>query len=196
MSTIKDRENLIEEKLPRLSGFAPRRLRKLTEQPLPRTTVNIECNHKLRTSRAESTHGHKSLEYQLWLEAGKHDPLQPNLPDASYNSNVWRNFRSNYGYHLNTKGRDTTETIAAAYPLAIPKPSKIGQYTYGRFLRETPGLIKDDRFREIAIKRTTMDDSAMEMLKLRTNTRNPPIDKDGMLITGGLHSKSLIMPPA
>lgn len=180
MSTIKEREFLISELAPRRSGFTPRRITKLTEQPLQRTTVNMECNHLLRTSREESTHGHHSIEYQLWKEAGKHDPPFPKQMDSSYNANVWRNFRTNYGYYISTKGRSIGESMAAAYPINIPKPSKIGDYTYGRFLRETPTLIKDNHVKEIAISRTTMDQNAMELLKIKSNCRYPPIDKEGM----------------
>lgn len=180
MSTIKDREFLISEIEPRKSGFTPRRITKLTEQPIPRSMVSIECNHLLRTNREESAHGHESLEFQLWKEAGKHSPPFPNQIDSNYNSNVWRNFRSNYGYYLSTKGRSVAESMAAAYPINIPKPSKIGGYTYGRFLRETPSLVQDDRLREIAISRTTVDKNTMELLKIKSNCRYPPIDREGM----------------
>lgn len=179
MATIKERENLIEDFYPKKSGFTPRRLEKLTQTSLPKTMVNLECNHLLRTSRAESTHGHQSLEFQLWLEAGKHDPPFPKLADASYNSNVWRNFKGNYSFDIGTKGRSTSEAAAAAYPITIPKPSKIGEYTFGRFIKETPGLIKDNRLREVAINRTSVDKRMMEQLAINSYSRYPPIDRDG-----------------
>lgn len=183
MSTLHDRDYLLSEIRPRQSGFTPRRITKLTEEPLPRSMVNIECNHLLRTKREESTHGHQSLEFQLWQEAGKHNPPFPKQMDSSYNSNVWRNFRSNYGYHISAKGRKIAESMASTYPINIPKPSKIGDYTYGRFLRETPTLVPDDRLREIAISRTTMDKNTMELLKIKSNCRYPPIDREGEPLT-------------
>ena len=180
MTTIKEREHLIDEVRPKMSGFTPRRLEKLTRQSLPRTMVNIECNHLLRTSRDESTHGHQSLEYQLWLEAGKHNPPFPKLADENYNSNVWRNFKGNFSFDIGTKGRSTAEATASAYPITIPKPSKIGDYTFSRFLKETPALIKDERMRALAINRTTVDRNMMEQLKIKSHSRYPPMDKEGM----------------
>lgn len=177
--TIQDREFLIPETYPRQSGFTPRRIEKLTRQQLPRSTLNIECSHLLRTSREESTHGLPSLEYQLWQEAGKHEPPFPKQSDNNYNSNVWRNFRTNFGFDLGTKGRTTSEAVAAAYPINVPKPSKVGNYTFSRFVKETPGLIKDNKLREIAINRASMDKKAMELLQIKSSCRYPPIDQDG-----------------
>lgn len=181
MSTIKERENLMDEVRPKMSGFTPRRLEKLTRQPLPRTMVNMECNHLLRTSREESAHGHQSLEFQLWLEAGKHNPPFPQLADENYNANVWRNFKGNFSFDVGTKGRSTAEATAAAYPISVPRPSKIGDYTFSRFLKETPGLIKDQRMRELAINRTTVDRLMMEQLKIKSYSRYPPMDLDGKI---------------
>lgn len=182
-ATIKEREFLIPEKQPKMSGFTPRRIEKMTSQRLPRNLVNIECNHLLRTSREEATHGHQSLEYQLWLEAGKHNPPFPKQPDNNYSANVWRNFRTNFNSDVSTKGRTTSEAVATAYPIMIPKPSKVGSYSYGRFIQETPQLITDEKLKSIAINRTAMDRHSMDLLKLRSECRYPPIDKSGKLET-------------
>lgn len=179
LRTLKDRDSLINEIQPRRSGFTPRRIEKLTKQALPRSMVNIECNHLLRTSREESAHGHQSLEYQLWLEAGRRTPPNPNPPDENYNSNVWRNFKGNFSFYVGSKGRSVAESAAAAYPITIPKPSKIGDYTFTKFIKETPALIKDDDLRAITINRTTVDKNMMEQLKIKSYCRYPPIDRDG-----------------
>lgn len=175
--SLDERELLLKEFQPRKSGFTPRRVERLSHCSPPKSVVNLECNHFLRTSRAESAHGQPSVEYQLWLEAGKHIPPFPKIHDSSYNSNVWRNFKSNF--NRNSIDRPVSEATAMAYPIAIPKPSKVGDYTFGRFLKETPALIKDGRLREIAVSRTEVDSHVMEQLKLRTHNRHPPLDKEG-----------------
>jgi hypothetical protein len=68
---------------------------------------------------------HPTVEYQLWVEAGKHKPPFPTKPDANYNSNVWRNFRRNFGFQTTAEGRKIKDVIATMYPLNIPAPSKV-----------------------------------------------------------------------
>ena len=181
METLQERSTLIAQIEPKKSGFTPRRIEKLTQQSAPKTMINIDCNHFLRTSREDSAHGHRSKEYQLWLEAGKHTPPYPNMPDENYNSNVWRNFKNNFSFQLSGRGRTVNESVAAAYPITIPKPSKIGNYTFGRFIKETPSLIKDDKLRDITVNRTQVDSNMMEQLKIKSYTRYPPIDKEGIV---------------
>ena len=98
--TVAQRENLVPEYVPDLTGFTPRRMQQLATRRPPRSIVNIECNHFLRSSAEESIHGLPPLGYQLWLEAGKHSPPVPERPDSNYNSNVWRNFREEYGIRV------------------------------------------------------------------------------------------------
>ncbi|KAI0235512.1 hypothetical protein LSAT2_013954 [Lamellibrachia satsuma] len=98
--TVAQRENLLPEYVPDLTGFTPRRMQQLATRRPPRSIVNIECNHFLRSSAEESIHGLPPLGYQLWLEAGKHSPPVPERPDSNYNSNVWRNFREEYGIRV------------------------------------------------------------------------------------------------
>ena len=178
--TLQERDNLIAEMQPKKSGFTPRRVERLALQSAPKTMVKIDCNHFLRTSREDSAHGYRSQEYQLWLEAGKHTPPYPHMPDENYNANVWRNFKGNFSIHLSSKGRTVGEATAAAYPITIPKPSKVGDYSFGRFIKETPSLIKDDKLRSITINRTEVDNNMMEQLKIRSYSRYPPIDREGM----------------
>ncbi|XP_067937605.1 testis-expressed protein 52-like [Watersipora subatra] len=177
--TLQERNNLLADIKPSRTGFTPRRIEKLTKQSPPKTMINIDCNHFLRTSREDSATGYRSKEYQLWLEAGKHKPPYPELQDENYNANVWRNFKGNFSFHLSSKGRSVGESAAAAYPITIPKPSKVGDYTFGRFIKETPSLIKDDKLRAITINRTTIDSKTMEQLKIRSYARYPPIDQEG-----------------
>ncbi|KAF6019545.1 TEX52 [Bugula neritina] len=104
------------------------------------------------------------------------------MADSNYNSNVWRNFKKNFSFNLNTAGRSVSESAAIAHPIAIPKPSKVGDYTFNRFIRETPALIKDERVRSIATCRTAVDEHMMEQLKIKSYNRYPPIDVNGNII--------------
>ncbi|CAH1787017.1 unnamed protein product [Owenia fusiformis] len=182
MPTIKERETLMKEDDPNLSGFHTRPAQKLVKKHLPKTMVNIECSHLLRNDREETTHGNSALEYRLWLEAGKHKPPFPNRPDPQYNSNVWRNFRKHYGFKTNTDGQNISEMIGSMYPINIPAPSKVGKYTFGKFLTETPSLIADERSRKLAIKRTNCDVTEFKRLRLRSESRNPPMDQTGNIL--------------
>ena len=178
--TLVERETLINEPRIKRTGFTPRHVERYATKKLPRSTTNIECAHFLRSNTKDSTHGHKSMEYTLWREAGKHHPPFPSRPDKQYNSNVWRNFRKSYGFHMNSDGQKVSEIIASMYPLNIPPPSRVGDYTYAKFLRETP-LIKTERRRQIAINRTAQDIEEFKRLRLRADMRNPPLDESGTI---------------
>lgn len=181
MPTIKERETLINELNPRRTGFTPRPIQKLATQKKPHGMINIECNHFLRTSTDGATHGISPISYRMWQEAGKHEAPFPERPDEQYNSNVWRNFRRSYGFHVSSDGQKISEMIANMYPLNIPAPSKVGEYTYEKFLRETP-LIRDDKMRRLAIERTVRDTDEFKRLRLRSDSRNPPIDPEGKIL--------------
>ena len=177
--SIKEREFLLQDVTCKKSGFTPRPMQKLATKKLPRSMVNIECNHMLRTTREESTHGHPPLALQLWIEAGKHSLPFPERPDSQYNSNVWRNFRQQYGFHTTTEGQEIGEMIASMYPLNIPSPSKQGKYNYPRFLADT-SVVKDSKMKNVLINQTTKDLAEMRRNKIRSEARNPPIDQSGL----------------
>ncbi|KAK2153529.1 hypothetical protein LSH36_294g03060 [Paralvinella palmiformis] len=181
MPTIDERENLLSEVLPKHTGFTPRPIQKLAVKKKPHTMLDVECNHFLQSSRDEATHGIPPLSYRMWLEASKYDPPIPEKPDPQYNSNVWRNFRKQFGFHVNSEGQKVSEMIAAMYPLNIPSPSRVGDYTYEKFLTEI-SLIKDEKLRRMAIRRTGKDVEEFKKLKLRAEVRNPPVDPEGSIL--------------
>lgn len=116
----------------------------------------------------------------MWKEAGKHEPPIPARPDTQYNSNVWRNFRRAYGFYVNSEGQKVSEMIANMYPMNVPAPSQVREYTYSKFLRETP-LIKDEKRRQYAIDKTAKDIMEFKRMRLRSDMRNPPLDKSGKI---------------
>lgn len=178
MPTIEERENLMKPKDIHHPGFHPRPIQKLAVRKPPKTMLNIECNHFLRSTTETFAHGHPIIEHKLWLEAGKHEAPFPQRPDESFNSNVWRNFRRQYGFHNNAEGSKMSDVIAAMYPLNIPAPSKVGENTFEKYIRETR-LFKNDKFKAMAMSRTKSDVEEFRRLRIKSQGRNPPIDEQG-----------------
>lgn len=83
------------------------------------------------------------------------------------------------------------ESVATMYPVVVPTPSNIGEYTYARFLSETP-LIKNAKRRQAIIRQVEQDIEGFRRLKLRTELRDPPLTKSGRCLTvRGRRVKSL-----
>ncbi|KAL3841624.1 hypothetical protein ACJMK2_019738 [Sinanodonta woodiana] len=181
MPTIEERENLMKPISVSQTGFHPRSVQQLAVKRKPTTTLDIECNHFLRTKTDDFAHGHRTLEYQLWLEAGKHEAPFPQRPDESYNSNVWRNFRKQYGFYTTAEGRKISEAIASMYPLNIPAPSKVGDHTFEKYIRETK-LFGSNKFKAMALERTKADVQEFKRLRIKSMARNPPIDESGQIL--------------
>lgn len=181
MPTLEERENLMSDSSPHKSGFTPRPIQKLTTRRRPHTMLDIECRHFLRTPAEGFVSQHPTVEYQLWVEAGKHEPPFPARPDASYNSNVWRNFRRNYGFKTTAEGRKMTDVIAAMYPLNIPPASTVGNHTFEKYIRET-SLFRDETKKALAVKQTRSDLEEFRRLKYKTQARNPPLDQSGNIL--------------
>lgn len=181
MPSLQEREWLKQDPSPHMSGFTPRPIQKLATQRKPHDTVDIECCHFLRNSTKNFVHQHPTVEYQLWQEAGKHKPPFPKRPDPSYNSNVWRNFRRSYGFRTTAEGRKISDVIAAMYPLNIPTPSKVGDHTFEKYIRET-SLFRDEKNKALAIKQVQTDLEEFRKLKYRTEARNPPVDQSGNIL--------------
>ncbi|XP_046337545.2 testis-expressed protein 52-like [Haliotis rufescens] len=181
MPTLQERERLMNTLSPHYSGFTPRPVEQLSRQRKPQSSLDIECHHFLRTKSKHFTHGNPTLEYRLWLEAGKHQPPFPERPDSSYNSNVWRNFRRHYGFDTTAEGRKMSDVIAAMYPLNIPAPSKVGDNTFHKYIMESR-IFEDDKYKMMAIQRTKADVKEFKKLKIKTESRNPPLDEDGNIL--------------
>ncbi|XP_060072482.1 testis-expressed protein 52-like [Ylistrum balloti] len=181
MPTVEEREFLKVPSGVKHSGFTPRPIQKLAERKKPRTMLNIECNHFLRTKTDAFTHGHPMLGYKLWLEAGKHEAPYPSRPDDNYNSNVWRNFRRQYGFSATADGRKISDVIASMYPLNIPPPSQVGDHTFDKFIRES-SLFNNDKMKALAMERTKNDVVEFKRLRVKSDARNPPLDESGQIV--------------
>ncbi|KAK7099059.1 testis-expressed protein 52-like [Littorina saxatilis] len=181
MPTVEERDFLMNDASPHMSGFTPRQAEQLATRRRPNEMLDIECRHFLRSSSDTFTHQHPTVEYRLWLEAGKHKPPFPVRPDPSYNSNVWRNFRRHYGFKTTADGRKMTDVIASMYPLNVPCASNVGHHTFEKYIRET-SLFRDNKHKAMAIKQSKADSEEFRRLKYRTEARNPPLDKSGTIL--------------
>ena len=91
---------------------------------------------RLRTFRGESTIIYPLDSYQTWMDAGHLEPLVPDVPDPKYNANVWRHFCSKESTpHPITKKRSVSALVASMYPLCIPPPSRMGEFSYARYIQ-------------------------------------------------------------
>ena len=61
----------------RETGFTLRPIARQALHRRPKTLLDLECQHVLRTRACETVHGRPPLEYRLWLEAGKLDLKPP-----------------------------------------------------------------------------------------------------------------------
>ncbi|XP_076471281.1 testis-expressed protein 52-like [Babylonia areolata] len=181
MPTLAEREKLMSDASPHMTGFTPRPIEQLSKRRRPQEMLDIECRHFLRGSTEACSHQHPTVEYQLWLEAGKHEAPFPGRPDPNYNSNVWRNFRRNFGFKTSVEGRKISDVIASMYPLNIPTASKVGKHTFEKYIKET-ALFQDDKYKAMAIAQTRSDMNEFRRLKVKTESRNPPIDQTGNIL--------------
>ncbi|XP_005091514.1 testis-expressed protein 52 [Aplysia californica] len=179
--SLEERENLMVPQLPHRSGFTPRPVERLTSRSRPHTMVDIECCHFLRTPSREFTVQQPTVEHRLWVEAGKHDAPFPTRPDTSYNSNIWRNFRKQFGLNFSPEGKKVTDVIAAMYPLNIPAASNVGENTFEKYIKETR-LFQNPKAKNLAIRRTKTDVHEFKQLKCKSDGRHPPINEKGDIL--------------
>lgn len=175
-----ERENLMCDHKPHYTGFTPRSLQYLIHRSRPHSTLNIECCHFLRTSAHDFTSQQPRMEHRLWIEAGKSDIAVPTHPDTNYNSNIWRNFRRSFQINYSTDTGRVTDAVAALYPVNIPPPSQVADYTFDKYLGQTK-LFDNERLKSLAIQRAATETSEFQKLKCRSQARNPPVNEKGQL---------------
>lgn len=216
MPSLEERENLIKSSSPPLSGFTPRPVQRLATRRKPRTMLNVECNHFLRCSSGNSDGsssmlggdfngaggrgrgtaggmgalGGSTVGYKMWLEAGRVQPAQPDRPDPDYDSKMWRNFRKQCGFYTDKDGRQINDMIASLYPMNIPAPSKVGECTYRKFLKETP-VIQTAKFKRLALSRVEREEEEFRKMKLLSDMRYPPLHSTGEIVPPENYKKYL-----
>lgn len=173
------KELLIPEIQPKLSGF---RSRPPISTPTPQVKLSAhrELAHVTRTSLEDRTYKSPSLEYRLWLEAGKQNLKAANKNHPKVSTGLWRNIRNEYGLARAKSSEDeSAEFVASLYPLSVPQPSQLRDNTYAKYLTETPEIIKDDRKRQVVIGKVVTENKRMKELQMKSQMRNPPLDENG-----------------
>lgn len=126
----------------------------------------------------------------MWLEAGKHELPKPDRPNQSFNSAVWRELRQHYDLETNRGEGGISDLIAGMYPINVPASSALGDATYTKFVEETP-LIKDRRQRTAVMRRSVDDYREFERLRIRSEMRNPPLNKNGLILPPESYPRNL-----
>lgn len=196
MDSSRDRDYIpvnptVNEQTSTLS-FKPHISQRLIELDHPKTSLDHEVFHTLRESyddRSSPTARpgtSASLDYTLWLEAGKHSHKSgyakslDGKPPINYN--IWRNYRHYYTGISTPRTRRITaqsrlnEEAAFKYPIIIPAPSQLG----GNHLRQFFEANKKELFRNqsnfrMALIQADNDERMLRMLSLKSQQRNPPV---------------------
>ncbi|XP_078666530.1 testis-expressed protein 52-like [Branchiostoma floridae x Branchiostoma belcheri] len=182
--TIAERENLAHIPTPSRSGFTPRPIQRLATIKPPRTATNIEINHKLRTSVEESTPRFEPPPtFHLWQEVGWHEPMMPPKQARDYNSNVWRNFTALHGYHLRaTPKQGLNDTVAAMYPINLPRASHMGRNTFAKYVAESRAMVRDPGQRRDVVLKLQQQLDEFQRLRIESEARRPPVDELGRIL--------------
>ncbi|CAF1411971.1 unnamed protein product, partial [Adineta ricciae] len=176
-------------------SFKPHITERLTSLDHPKTSLDHEVFHTLRESyddRSSPTGrpiSSSSLDYALWLEAGKYShksTYAKNLdgkPPINYN--IWRNY---HHYNSDVKSRAErrasaqtryTEQAAFRYPITIPAPSQLGENHLRKFFEANRRELFQNQSRyRMALVTADNDDRLLRMLSLKSQQRNPPRPSD------------------
>ncbi|CAF1418078.1 unnamed protein product, partial [Adineta ricciae] len=172
-------------------SFKPHITERLTSLDHPKTSLDHELFHTLRESyddRSSPTGrpvSSSSLDYALWLEAGKYShksTYAKNLdgkPPINYN--IWRNY---HHYDSDVKSRAErrasaqtryTEQAAFRYPITIPAPSQLGENHLRKFFEANRRELFQNQSRyRMALVTADNDDRLLRMLSLKSQQRNLP----------------------
>ncbi|CAD5110915.1 DgyrCDS276 [Dimorphilus gyrociliatus] len=173
-----EKQLLIPELRPKLSGF---RHRPPITTPTPQVMLSAhrELAHVNRASLEDRTYKSPSLEYRIWLEAGKQNMKTANKNHPKVSTGLWRNIRNEYGLSRAKSSEDeSAEFVASLYPLSVPQPSQLRDNTYAKYLTETPEIIKDARKRQVVIGKVMTENKRMKELQMKSHMRNPPLDEN------------------
>ena len=145
----------------------------------------LDMKSFVRQAPCEERDKHPNTAQQrLWLDMSQVDGSNLHEVDDKYNSNMWKNFRfvrarsSTVGTN---KTRDSIEAlIADSYPLKLPKPSRIGESSYQKYLEEVT-LAKKKRH-AIEFQLEGKQKFEKRHLKIRSECRAPPTDWEGNIL--------------
>ncbi|XP_060695386.1 testis-expressed protein 52-like [Hemiscyllium ocellatum] len=154
-------------------------------QPPPHKDVIGEFFHRMHNSLQNHC---PSLKHHEWLNVGKFSPIFSNRPDREIDSNVWRCYVSQGSKHPSSTGQArVSKLIASLYPISIPPPSKMGENTWLHFVSHG-NLYLDLQGKKKAIALLEKEQEHNRKLKIKSESRMPPIDSHGNILPPG-HSK-------
>ncbi|CAF0887070.1 unnamed protein product [Brachionus calyciflorus] len=185
MTSFKEKEYLFSSPQIPLSGFTDKPINRLVNTRIKPSILSIETNHVKRELKKTIKDISPLVEHQLWLEAGKMDKGFVKSFNAdetlSFNSNIWRNYRSSAGLYSERKSA-VSESIASIYPINIPAPSQIGPNTLKRFYEQNKNIFKSDEAFKKAVDKVEKEATLMKYLRLKSEVRNPPLDYNGNIL--------------
>lgn len=181
----------VNEQISTLS-FKPHISQRLIQREHPRTSLDHEISHTLRDSYDDRSSPSNrpstaaSLDYALWLEAGKHShkPTYAKSLDGKppINYNIWRNYRHYYAgvndQHTTRRNRTQSrlnEEAAFRYPIIIPAPSQLGENHLRNFFESNKKeLFQNQSHFRMALIQADNDEKMLRMLSLKSQQRKPP----------------------
>jgi len=191
----------VNEQISTLS-FKPHISQRLIELEHPRTSLDHEVHHTMRDSYDDRASPSirpstaNTLDYALWLEAGKHShkPTHAKSLDSKppINYNIWRNYRH---YYAGVNGQNTarrsraqtrlSEDTAFKYPIIIPAPSQLGENHLRNFFESNKReLFQNQSHFRMALIQADNDERMLRMLSLKSQQRKPPVAAlSGILIS-------------
>lgn len=185
MTTVNEKEFLGPIHRVPLTGFTEKPINRLASTKFQPSILTIETNHVKRGIKKNIKDINPLLEYQLWLEAGKMDKSiiksENSNETLSFNSNIWRNYRSSAGLYEEKKS-GVSESIASLYPINIPPPSRVGSNSLKRYYEQNKNIFKSEEAFEHAMEKVDKEASLMKYLRLKSEMRNPPLDYDGNIL--------------
>lgn len=180
--SLKERELLYGDFSPNYTAFSPRPDTSVAVRKRPPVTdAKIALKHKTRTPIEDTTIIYPLPSYQTWTDVGSLEPLTTRTPYPEYNSNVWQNFSNEHGFNIEAKGRAISGLVASMYPIPIPPASRMGEYTYARFIKYGD-IMKNEDSKLKKIDTTERELKQMKRLHVLTEARIPPTDNKGRII--------------
>lgn len=127
-----------------------------------------------------------TAQQRLWLDITHLDTSQFEQIDDNYNSNMWKNFKFVRPKHSADRdgGRKSLQSpvgmIADIYPVSVPKPSRIGENTYQKFLQEVK--LPQTKQKIVGWQGQGRQKLQSRTLKVQSECRAPPIDWEGNIL--------------
>ncbi|CAF0734679.1 unnamed protein product [Adineta steineri] len=176
-------------------SFRPHITERLTGLDHPKTSLDHEILHTLRESfddRSTPISGpvsSSSLDYALWLEAGKHSHKSTYAKSLDgkppINYNIWRNYHHYYSNVKNKVSRRSSaqtkynDHAAYKYPILIPAPSQLGENHLRKYFEANKReLFQNQSHFRMALIKADNDERLLRLLSLKSQQRNPPMPSD------------------